>query len=85
MQVDRGKTEKAFGPMKPPNGFSDMNTRGTGIGGDPIFADPFTQKPKGQYPSKHICGNSDAFNYFITGINDYTILICIIEIDDSGL
>jgi hypothetical protein len=47
MQIDRGKTEKAFGPLKPPNGFSDMNTRGTGIGGDPIFADSFTQKPKG--------------------------------------
>ncbi|RCV27997.1 hypothetical protein SEVIR_5G376100v4 [Setaria viridis] len=46
-KIDRGKTEKAFGPLRPPNGFSDMNTRGTGLGGDPIFADSFAQKPKG--------------------------------------
>ena len=47
MQIDRGKTEKASGPLRPPNSFSDMNTRGTGLGGDPIFADLFAQKPKG--------------------------------------
>ena len=47
MQIDRGKTEKAFGPLRPSNSFSDMNTRGTGLGGDPIFADLFAQKPKG--------------------------------------
>ncbi|CAO1944528.1 unnamed protein product [Urochloa humidicola] len=46
-KIDRGKTEKAFAPLRPPNGFSDINSRGAGLGGDPIFADPFTQKPKG--------------------------------------
>jgi len=46
-KIDRGKTEKASGPLRPPNSFSDMNTRGTGLGGDPIFADLFAQKPKG--------------------------------------
>ncbi|OEL13408.1 Coatomer subunit delta-2, partial [Dichanthelium oligosanthes] len=40
-KVDRGKTEKAFGPLRPPNGFSDMNTRGTGLGGDPPKAQNF--------------------------------------------
>ncbi|RLN23083.1 hypothetical protein C2845_PM07G27580 [Panicum miliaceum] len=44
---DRGNNEKAFGPLRPPNSFSDMSTKGTGLGGDPIFADLFTQKPKG--------------------------------------
>ncbi|KAF8716930.1 hypothetical protein HU200_026032 [Digitaria exilis] len=46
-KIDRGKTEKAFAPLRPPIDFSDMKTRGTGLGGDPIFADSFAQKPKG--------------------------------------
>ncbi|CAL4960614.1 unnamed protein product [Urochloa decumbens] len=46
-KIDRGKTEKAFAPLRSPNDFSDTNSRGAGLGGDPIFADSFTQKPKG--------------------------------------
>ncbi|CAL4946706.1 unnamed protein product [Urochloa decumbens] len=45
-KIDRGKTEKAFAPLRSPNDFSDTNSRGR-LGGDPIFADSFIQKPKG--------------------------------------
>ncbi|RLM92428.1 hypothetical protein C2845_PM08G30170 [Panicum miliaceum] len=50
-KIDRGKNEKAFGPLRPPNSFSDMSTKGTGLGGDPLFADFFAQKPKGLPPA----------------------------------
>ena len=80
MQIDRGKTEKAFGPLRPPNSFSDMNTRGTGLGGDPIFADLFAQKPKGQYPSKHYVEILAPLIFFIADINGYiVVLIGIVE------
>ncbi|TVU36718.1 hypothetical protein EJB05_18663 [Eragrostis curvula] len=37
-KIDRGKSEKAFGPMRSPNNI-DMNTRGSGPGAGPIFGD----------------------------------------------
>ncbi|KAL6853726.1 hypothetical protein ACP4OV_019755 [Aristida adscensionis] len=37
-KIDRGKTEKAFGPLRTPNS-TDMNTRGDGPGGDLMFDD----------------------------------------------
>lgn len=46
-KIDRGKIEKTFGPVRTPNVVSDMNTRGSGLGGEPIFGDSFAQKPKG--------------------------------------
>lgn len=42
-KVDRGKSEKAFGPMSTPNNI-DMNTRGSGPGGGPMFGDSHKTK-----------------------------------------
>lgn len=49
MQIGRGKTENAFGSQRTPNVVNDMNTRGNGLGGDPIFGDLFGEKAKGLY------------------------------------
>jgi len=49
MQISRGKTENAFGPQRTTNVVNDMNTRGSGLGGDPIFGELFAQKAKGSY------------------------------------
>ena len=49
MQIGRGKTENAFGPQRTTNVVNDMNTRGSDLGGDPIFGELFAQKAKGWY------------------------------------
>jgi len=45
-KIGRGKTENAFGSQRTTNVVNDMNTRGSGLGGDPIFGELFAQKAK---------------------------------------
>lgn len=49
MQIGRGKTESAFGLQRTTNVVNDINTRGSGLEGDPIFGPLFGQKAKGWY------------------------------------
>ncbi|KAL6614220.1 hypothetical protein ACP70R_036490 [Stipagrostis hirtigluma subsp. patula] len=49
-KTDRGKTEKAFAPLRTPNSI-DMNTRGGAPGGDPMFGDIHKTKGRPMAPT----------------------------------